>query len=160
MELLEHRLHIVTAFAIVPLFALANAGVSLGGGVLAEAASSRLAWAITAGLVLGKLFGIAGATFAALRWGWVTLPAGVARAQVWGIAALGGIGFTVSLFIAPLAYDAPTTVDTAKVGIFAGSLLSGMLGAALLMGMSRRSDVASAAPKPEPAVVDKVAAER
>jgi NhaA family Na+:H+ antiporter len=132
LEILEHRLHPVSAFFAVPLFALANAGVYLGGGLLADAASSRLAWAIAVGLVVGKLFGIAGATFGGLRLGWGALPDGVHRAHLWGIAGLGGIGFTVSLFIAQLAFEAPAVVDTAKIGILAGSLLSGLLGAALL----------------------------
>jgi NhaA family Na+:H+ antiporter len=136
---LEHRLHPVSAFVVVPLFALANAGVDLGGGVLADAAASRLAWAIAAGLVVGKLLGIAGGAFLALRLGWGTLPEQVSRPQVWGTAALGGIGFTVSLFIAQLAYDDPAVVDTAKVGIFAGSLVSGALGAFVLVGAARGS---------------------
>ena len=139
LELLEHRLHAVSAFAIVPLFALANAGVSFGGGVLADAAGSRVAWAIAVGLVVGKLFGIAGATFLALRLGLGTLPADVRRGQVWGLAAFGGIGFTVSLFIAGLAFDDPATVDLAKIGIFAGSVASGLLGALLLTASARRS---------------------
>jgi NhaA family Na+:H+ antiporter len=138
LETLEHRLHTVSAFAIVPLFGLANAGVSLGNGVLGDAATSRVAWAIAAGLVLGKLLGIAGATFLGLRLRWGTLPTGMRRGQVWGIAAIGGIGFTVSLFIAQLAYDDPSTVNLAKVGIFAGSLLSGLLGALLLIALERR----------------------
>ena len=145
LELLEHRLHLVTAFAIVPLFALASAGVSFGGGVLADAAGSRLAWAVALGLVVGKLLGIAGATFLALRLGLGTLPAGVRRDQVWGLAAVGGIGFTVSLFIAGLAFDDPATVDLAKVGIFAGSVASGVLGWVLLSASARR-----AAPPPGP----------
>ncbi len=133
LETLEHRLHPFTAFAVVPLFALANAGVDFGGGVLADAAESRLTWAIVGGLVLGKLLGIAGATFLGLRLGWGSLPDAVSRSQVWGIAALGGIGFTVSLFIAQLAYDTQDTVDSAKVGIFAGSLISGAVGALILL---------------------------
>ena len=138
LETLEHRLHPVSAFAVVPLFALANAGVDFGGGVLGEAAGSRLTWAIAAGLVLGKLFGIAGATFLALRLGWGSLPEAVSRTQVWGIAALGGIGFTVSLFIAQLAYETQDTIDSAKVGIFAGSLVSGAAGAVILRRATRR----------------------
>ena len=137
LETLEHRLHPVTAFAVVPLFALANAGVDFGGGVLGDAAGSRLTWAIVGGLVLGKLLGIAGATFIGLRLGWGSLPEAVSRPQVWGIAALGGIGFTVSLFIAQLAYDAQDTVDVAKVGIFAGSLVSGVIGAVILLIVGR-----------------------
>jgi Na+:H+ antiporter, NhaA family len=123
----------------VPLFALANAGVSLGAGILTDAAHSRVAWAIAAGLVLGKLLGIAGATFLGLRLGAGTLPAGVSRGQVWGLAAIGGIGFTVSLFIAQLAYDDPATIDLAKVGIFAGSILSGLIGALILIALARRT---------------------
>ena len=137
LEELEHRLHPVSGFVIVPLFALANAGVTFGGGVLADAASSRLAWAVVTGLVVGKLLGIAGGAFLALRLGVGALPAGVGRRHVWGAAALGGIGFTVSLFIAQLAYSSAGTVDTAKIGIFAGSIVSGTLGATLLL--TRRS---------------------
>jgi NhaA family Na+:H+ antiporter len=137
LESLEHRLHPVSAFAIVPLFALANAGVELGGDGLADAAQSRLAWAIAAGLLVGKLLGIGGATFLGLRLGWGQLPPDVRPRQVWGLAALGGIGFTVSLFIAQLAYDDPGTVSSAKIGIFAGSIVSAMLGAGLLLRLSR-----------------------
>jgi Na+:H+ antiporter, NhaA family len=138
MAILEGRLHALSAFAIVPLFALANAGVSLGGGALADAAHSRVAWAVAVGLVVGKLLGIGGATFLGLRLGLGRLPAGVRRAQIWGLAAVGGIGFTVSLFIAQLAYDDPATVDRAKVGIFAGSVVSGLLGSLLLIVLARR----------------------
>jgi NhaA family Na+:H+ antiporter len=137
LEQLEHRLHPLTAFAIVPLFALANAGVDFGGGALRDALDSRLTWAIAAGLVAGKLLGISAATFLGLRLGWGTLPSGMRRVQVWGVAALGGIGFTVSLFIAQLAYEAPETVDTAKIGVFAGSLVSGIAGALLLLRAQR-----------------------
>jgi Na+:H+ antiporter, NhaA family len=141
LEELEHRLHPISGFAIVPLFALANAGVALNAGTLGDAAGSRVAWAIVVGLVVGKLLGIAGAGFVCLRLGIGALPDGVHRRQVWGIAALGGIGFTVSLFIAQLAYSDPSTIDVAKVGIFAGSLVSGLLGAALLLRMTSAADV-------------------
>lgn len=147
LETLERRVHPVSVFAIVPLFALANAGVTFGGGVLGDAAGSRLAWAIAAGLVVGKLFGIAGATLLGLRLGWGALPAGVRPQQVWGMAALGGIGFTVSLFIAQLTYTDPEIVSTAKIGILAGSLVSGLLGAGLLLRTTHRGHaVAPAAP--------------
>jgi len=139
LEFLEHRLHAISAFAIVPLFALSNAGVSFGADILTETAHSRVAWAIAAGLVLGKLLGIAGATFLGLRLGVGTLPADVSRGQVWGLAAVCGIGFTVSLFIAQLAYDDPATIDLAKVAIFAGSILSGLIGALILIALARRT---------------------
>jgi NhaA family Na+:H+ antiporter len=129
---LEHRLHPISALAIVPLFALANAGVPLGGGVIGDALSGRLAWAVVVGLVIGKTLGIAGGTFLGLRGGWGRLPDGVAHAHVWGLAMLGGIGFTVSLFIAQLAYDDPAAIATAKIGILAASVIAALLGAATL----------------------------
>ena len=129
---LEHRLHPISALAIVPLFALANAGVALGGGVIGDALSGRLAWAVVVGLVIGKTLGIAGGTFLGLRGGWGRLPDGVAHAHVWGLAMLGGIGFTVSLFIAQLAYDDPAAIATAKIGILAASVIAALLGAATL----------------------------
>lgn len=143
MRLLEHRLHLATALVVVPLFALANAGVYLGGDAIGDAFSSRVTWAIVAGLVLGKLLGIAAATFLALRQGWGTLPEGVDPRQIWGLGAVAGIGFTVSLFIAQLAYTDAALVGSAKIGIFVGSLVSGVLGVLLLTyrsgGRDRRS---------------------
>ncbi len=136
---LEHWLHPVTAFAVVPLFALANAGVDLRGGVLADAAGSRLAWGVAAGLLVGKTFGIGLVTLLAHRTRVATLPPGVGTGQVWGIAGLAGIGFTVSLFIAELAFADPELVDRAKVGIFAGSAASAALGVALLLWTARRT---------------------
>ena len=135
---LEHRLHPFTSFAVVPLFALANAGVALGGDTLEEAAGSKLTWAIVAGLVAGKIAGIGGATFVAVRRG-AALPEGMRPAQAWGVAALGGIGFTVSLFIAQLAFEDPALQEQAKVGIFAGSIVGAALGAFLLSALGRRA---------------------
>ncbi len=131
---LEHRIHPYTGFIVVPLFALANAGVALGGDALADAAASRLTWAIVAGLVVGKVIGIAGTALVATRAG-AELPEGMRRTHAWGVGALGGIGFTVSLFIAQLAFDAGPLQDQAKVGIFAGSLVSAAIGATLLARM-------------------------
>jgi Na+:H+ antiporter, NhaA family len=134
---IEHRLHPYSAFVIVPLFALANAGVVLGGGALGDAVGSTLTLAIVVGLVVGKLAGVTGATLLALRMRWGQLPEGVTRSELVGLAALAGIGFTVSLFIAELAFEDETLVSEAKVGIFAGSIISGVLGAVLL---ARRAD--------------------
>jgi len=132
LEQLEHRLHPYSAFAVLPLFALANAGIALDGEVLADAVASPLPWAIAVGLVVGKLLGIAGAALLALRLRVGALGEDVRLAQVWGVAALGGIGFTVSLFVAQLAYADPQVIDLAKIGIFAGSLVSAAVGVALL----------------------------
>jgi Na+:H+ antiporter, NhaA family len=137
---LEHWLHPVSAFVVVPLFALANAGVDFRGGMLGAAIGSSLAWAVGLGLLLGKTIGIGTTTLLAVRAGFGTLPAGLRGREVWGLAALAGIGFTVSLFVAGLAYDHPTLVEQAKVGIFAGSLASALLGAAILYLRHRRRE--------------------
>jgi NhaA family Na+:H+ antiporter len=149
LQQLEHRLHPVSAFVVVPLFALANAGVDLRGGTLEAAVNGRLALAIAVALVVGKALGIAGAALAAQRLGAGVLPEGVGSRHLWGVAALGGIGFTVSLFIADLAYDADTLTQQAKVGIFAGSLTSAVLGAFILRSGRRLvagHDAGAAAP--------------
>lgn len=130
---IEYRLHPWTSMLIVPLFALANAGIVLSAAVMADAVASSVFWGILSGLILGKTFGISLATFAAQRFGLGEVPEGVESADVWGIAALGGIGFTVSLFISQLAYAVPETVEIAKLGIFAGSLISAVLGSVLLL---------------------------
>jgi len=138
LELLEHRLHPWSAFAVVPLFALANAGVDFGGGVLGDALGSTLTWAVVIGLLVGKPVGIAGATWVALRLHVGALPDGVTMRQVIGAGALGGIGFTVSIFIAGLAFDTGRLIDDAKVGIFVGSIASAVLGAVLLITLGRK----------------------
>jgi NhaA family Na+:H+ antiporter len=142
---LEHRLHPWSAFLIVPLFALANAGVDFRGGVLGDAMDESLTWAIVLGLVVGKVLGISGAVWLAVRTGLGRLPSGVSPLHVIGVAGIAGIGFTVSLFIADLAYNDPALTETAKIGIFTGSTIAAVLGAALLVLAGRRSgDVSSA----------------
>lgn len=133
LEEVEDRLHPFSSLLVVPIFALANAGIVLDSSTISAAAESRVAWAIAIGLVLGKLFGIAGTIMLVARLGIGRLPDGVRTQHVWGIAALGGIGFTVSLFIAQLAYSDPLTIDTAKFGIFAGSIVSAVLGVTILL---------------------------
>ncbi|MDQ3702505.1 MAG: Na+/H+ antiporter NhaA [Chloroflexota bacterium] len=128
---LEHALHPWVAFAIIPLFALANAGVTLGGGVAASAAQP-VALGIFAGLVLGKQVGITATAWLAVRAGLTALPEGVTWRQVYGAAWLGGIGFTMSLFIATLAFDDEALLVAAKLGILAASLVAGLVGWALL----------------------------
>ncbi|MDQ3759135.1 MAG: Na+/H+ antiporter NhaA [Actinomycetota bacterium] len=132
LEELEDRVHPLSSFVVLPLFALANAGVELGGSALLEPDAHQVALAVAVGLVAGKFMGIAGATILALRLRLGTLPEGVDLRGVLGAAALGGIGFTVSLFIAPLAYSDDTLVEGAKVGILAGSVLSAAAGVAIL----------------------------
>ena len=117
---LEHRLHPVSAFVVVPLFALANAGIDLGAKNLEDALESR-SCARSSWLVIGKLTGISAATLLTLRQG-TGQPARGSRAPSRpGIAALGGIGFTVSLFIAELAYGEDELANIAKIGILGAS---------------------------------------
>jgi Na+:H+ antiporter, NhaA family len=142
---LEYRLHPWVNLGILPLFALANAGVKLGGGELSDPDGRRIALAVGIGLVIGKFIGIAGATMAALRLRLGTLPPGVDRRGLLGAAALGGIGFTVSLFITPLAYDDPLLAGAAKLGILGGSLVAATIGITIfLTGKARSAAPASA----------------
>ncbi|MGH2709331.1 MAG: Na+/H+ antiporter NhaA, partial [Actinomycetota bacterium] len=131
-ERLEDALHPWTSYVIVPLFALANAGVALGTEALGESARSPVTAGIVLGLVLGKIIGISGFTWLAVRLGLGSLPRGVSWLQVVGVAAVAGVGFTVALFIAALAFDTPELQDQAKIGILLGSLVAAMLGAAVL----------------------------
>ena len=137
LEQLEHRLHPLSAFVIVPLFAFVNSGVDLRGGALEQAVDGRLAVAVGGALLVGKTIGIGGAALLAQRLGVGVLPSGVQTRHVWGIAALGGVGFTVSLFVADLAYDTASLTDQAKVGIFAGSLISAAVGSGVLLSGRR-----------------------
>lgn len=132
IEELEERIHPWSSLVVLPLFALANAGVVLSGDALSAGDGARVAVAVGLGLVVGKLAGIASATMLAVRFRLGTLPEGVDRRSVFGIAALAGIGFTVSLFIASLSFDSAQTTDAAKIGILAGSVLSAAIGVAVL----------------------------
>ncbi|MDQ3986034.1 MAG: Na+/H+ antiporter NhaA [Actinomycetota bacterium] len=130
-ERLEEALHPWSSFLIVPVFALANAGVSLNAAAVEEAIGSRVALGVVAGLVLGKVAGICGAAFLAVRAGIGTLPTGTAWPTMVGLGLLGGVGFTVSLFIADLAFEGRLT-ETAKIGVVAASALAGVLGAVVI----------------------------
>jgi Na+:H+ antiporter, NhaA family len=133
-ERLEHTLHPWTSFAIVPLFALANAGVVLSQAALTAAVSSPVTAGVVLGLVVGKLVGVGGAAWLALRLRAGRLPIGVTTRQVMAMGAVAGIGFTMSLFIAGLAYPAPDLQDQARVGILAGSLVAAAVGTLVLRG--------------------------
>ena len=134
LEQIEARLHPWSSYLVIPVFALANAGVSLDGGSLGDAAASRLTWAVVVGLVVGKLVGIAGATLLVAHSPLGRLPSGVGGRHLLGVAALGGIGFTVSLFITGLAFTDEALQAQAKIGILAGSLMAALAGAVVLVG--------------------------
>ena len=126
---LEHALHPWVAFAIVPVFGFANAGVALGGGVSTFA---PLPLAIALGLFIGKQVGVFGSVWLAVRLKIAKRPAGASWPQVYGVALLCGIGFTMSLFIGGLAFPAQPEADAVKIGVLMGSLLSAVAGVLVL----------------------------
>jgi NhaA family Na+:H+ antiporter len=128
---LERALHPYVTWGIVPLFALANGGVDLRGMSAADLLGP-LSLGVALGLLVGKPAGVMAASWLAVRLRVASLPQGATWRGFHGIAALAGIGFTMSLFIAALAFDSATPGDEARVGILAGSLLSGILGLLLL----------------------------
>lgn len=135
---LEHALTPWSAFLIVPLFGFANAGVSLGGVGLAGL-FAPLPLAVAAGLFIGKQAGILGAIALSRATGFAAPPSGASWTQLWGVSVLCGIGFTMSLFIAALAFPAhPAFAEEAKLGILGGSLLSALLGYLILRFSARR----------------------
>ncbi|MEV4576738.1 Na+/H+ antiporter NhaA [Nonomuraea jabiensis] len=127
-ERLQLRLHPWSSYVIVPIFALANAGVPLDGETLRAALTSPVSIGVALGLVLGKFVGISLGTWLPLRFGWGILPGNLVWGQLLGGAAVSGIGFTVALFIVDLAFDGSPVHAQAKIGILAGSLLSALLG--------------------------------
>ncbi|TPK94381.1 MULTISPECIES: Na+/H+ antiporter NhaA [unclassified Mesorhizobium] len=130
---LEHGLHRLVPFLVIPIFGFANAGVSLGGLSFA-ALVEPLTLGVAAGLVLGKLVGVFGSSALAIRFGLADLPANAGWLHMLGISLLCGIGFTMSLFIGLLAFAGdPALQDAVKVGILAGSLIAALLGAAVLL---------------------------
>ncbi len=125
---LEHALHPWVAYAIVPLFAFANAGVGIA-GVSLETVTHPLVIAIALGLFVGKQAGIFGSIWIAERLGIAPRPGGAPWAQVYGVALLAGIGFTMSLFIGQLAFPAdPVLADEVKLGVLGGSILAAVSG--------------------------------
>ena len=131
---LEHALHNFSAFVVMPLFAFANAGVRIGGPI----EHAEIALGILAGLIIGKPMGITAAAFVTVKSGIAKLPDDVSWASLLGYACLAGIGFTMSLFIAMLAFDDVAPVGAAKIGILAGSLLAGVVATVILKTIGRR----------------------
>jgi len=139
MQRLEHALAPWVAFIIVPLFALANAGIDLSTIAWSDAFSSALTAGVIAGLVAGKFIGVSAFSWAGVRLGLGRLPEGVGWRQVMGAAWLAGIGFTMSLFIAQLAFAQPEQVESAKLGILVASLAAAAAGVAWLWVAARKA---------------------
>jgi NhaA family Na+:H+ antiporter len=129
---LEHKLVAWSSFVIIPIFALANAGVDFRDVDIGDALTSPVALGVAGGLVVGKFLGISLASFGAVRFGLGKLPPGTSWLHVLGLSAAAGVGFTVALFVAGLAFEDPELTELSKVGIFAGSLISGIIGLVIL----------------------------
>jgi len=140
---LQRMLHPWSAYVVVPLFGLANAGITLDGDVLADAARSRLSIGVAVALVIGNAVGISGAATIAIRAGLGELPGRVRYGHLLGGAVLAGIGFTISLFIAQLAFDDPHQLAEVKIGILAGALVAAVLGSILLRWLGERLPLCS-----------------
>ncbi|TNM38601.1 Na+/H+ antiporter NhaA [Nocardioides albidus] len=151
VERLQSRLHPVSSYVVLPVFALANAGVALGDGVLGDALTSTVALGIGAGLVLGKPLGITLACFVAIRLGIGRMPEGTSWPQVVGVGAVAGIGFTVSLFIAGLSFPGSDLLTAeAKVGILLASVVAAVLGVVVLLASGQKGTSVASSPDPEP----------
>jgi len=132
LQRMEHEMNSWVIFGVMPVFALANAGITLGLSEMQAALAHPVTLGVALGLLLGKPAGIFVFSWLAVRLGFCDLPANVSWCQILGVGILGGIGFTMSLFITNLAFVDPRLVADAKVGIFAASLLAGVAGFFLL----------------------------
>ena len=145
LKSLEHALHPSVAFGILPVFAFANAGVSLSGLSL-ESLLHPVPLGIALGLFVGKQIGVFGFTWIAVKTGLGRLPEGVGWPQVYAVALLTGIGFTMSLFIGTLAFADETYSAGIRIGVLGGSILSAIAGYTLLRLATRRVHATAAAP--------------
>ncbi len=142
-ERIGSTLHPISSFIIIPIFALANAGVDLGGGVLGDAAGSAITWGVALGLVVGKTLGIFITTWIGLKMPFTARPKGLNNLSLLGLSAAAGIGFTVALFITNLAYKENLIfADESKIGVLFASLAAGVIGLLFLhFGTKNRRNV-------------------
>jgi NhaA family Na+:H+ antiporter len=140
---LQNRLHPFSSYVVLPIFALANAGIDLGGGVLGDALESEVTLGIAVGLLVGKVVGITAASWLAIKARLGRLPDRTSWPMMAGLGVVGGIGFTVSLFITGLSFPGnEQLVADAKVGVLGASVLAAVLGSVVLL-LSTRSRVAA-----------------
>jgi Na+:H+ antiporter, NhaA family len=149
LQRLEYIWHMPVAFLVIPIFALFNAGIPIEIGALWTTLSHPVTLGVGAGLVLGKVIGITAAAALALRLGIASLPAGTRFAHIAAVSLLGGIGFTMSIFIAELAFAAhPEALLMAKTGVLSASVISGLGGYAWLWWLARSKASVKQAPAP------------
>ncbi|MGD9933671.1 MAG: Na+/H+ antiporter NhaA [Dehalococcoidia bacterium] len=133
LERLERMIQVWVAFAIVPIFAIANAGVHVTGDMFEAAVQSPVTYGVMLGLMFGKPIGIFLFSWLAVRSGLAALPRGVRYIHILGAGMVGGVGFTVSLFVTELAFEDPIITDEAKLGILVGSILAAIAGCLFLL---------------------------
>jgi NhaA family Na+:H+ antiporter len=156
LERLERGLSPWVAYVIVPVFALANAGVALSGDALGGIVTEPVTLGVLLGLVVGKTVGVFGASAIAIRLGIGRLPSGTTWRHLLGLAMVAGVGFTVALFVTSISFDDVALADSAKVGILAGSTLAGLLGYGVLRSIrppapADKADVTAPTRAPTPA---------
>lgn len=139
LHTLEHALHKPVAFVVTPLFGFANAGLSFAGIGLA-ALLDPVPLGVALGLFVGKQIGVFGVAAALVKLGWARLPRGASMMQLYGVAVLCGVGFTMSLFIGALAFSDPLLINETKIGVLAGSLASALFGMAILRLAPAKTD--------------------
>jgi NhaA family Na+:H+ antiporter len=127
LQRLEHALHPLVAFVVMPIFALANAGITFSGS-FTENMFSQVSLGVILGLVVGKFVGIVGISTLLVRFRLASLPEGMTWRHIYGVALLAGVGFTMSLFITDLAFENPTLIIQSKIGIFMASIIGGIGG--------------------------------
>jgi len=154
LEWLEHRLHPYSAFVVVPIFALANAGVYVPFSELDDAFASPVTWGVILGLVVGKTVGITAFTMAAVALKVGKLPRGVTLRYVIGAATIAGIGFTVSLFVSELAFGEGLVGTEARLGVLVGSFVAALLGTAILVPGNVIDDHSMDEHTPDPGLSD------
>lgn len=140
IEWLENKLHPWSSFAIVPLFAFANTGVEISTASITAALESKIAWGIFFGLVLGKPFGVLISTYLAKKVRLGEYPQGATNISVFATGSAAGIGFTVAIFIANLAFDVPATQDLAVFAVIMASVVSGVISFALFKLLGKKTN--------------------
>jgi Na+:H+ antiporter, NhaA family len=140
LDRVERALHPWSSFVVLPIFALANAGIVLSASAIEAATETSVALGIILGLVAGKTLGLTLGAWLAVRFGLGVMPRGIGWLHLVGVASIAGIGFTVSLFITELAFTDPDLVAAAKIGVLCGSSIALLLGVTLLLTAARRAD--------------------
>ncbi|HMQ08084.1 MAG TPA: Na+/H+ antiporter NhaA [Saprospiraceae bacterium] len=140
LQRLEYSMHPLVAFVIMPVFAFSNAGVTLTGDIATEL-QSPVVLGIVAGLIGGKLIGVVGTGLLLIKLKWVSLPRDMTTQHLWGVGFLSAIGFTMSLFIAGLAFTSPSYNTQAKLGILLASVIASIIGFFIIRSAGKKAEM-------------------